>query len=231
MVMGGWLYRVSGFIAGAILLSGCASNQLAEGGYGVRESASAAIASDLPTPSSAMPVRDVVAPPSGFVSFCFRFPDQCGKPSDPASTFSLTAQNWSLLNRVNEQVNESIAPEDDYRHFGRAEYWTIPTDGRGNCHDYALTKRAQLISAGVPELALRIAVVETPWGERHAVLTVATDKGDYVLDNLRGEIRPWQDADYTWIERQGASSAWQWVALSGNADLQTASLTSSTTSQ
>jgi len=228
--MGRQLLRVSGFLAGAVLLCGCASNEVAEGGFRPSYSAATLTASDLPTPSRAMPVRDVVAPPAGFVSFCFRFPDQCGKPNDASSTVSLTPQNWSLLNRVNTQVNDMIVPEDDYRHFGKAEYWTIPTDGRGNCHDYALTKRAQLIGAGVPELALRIAVVETSQGERHAVLTVATDKGDYVLDNLRGEIRPWEDADYTWIERQGASSAWQWVALSGNADLQTASLTSSTSS-
>jgi predicted transglutaminase-like cysteine proteinase len=226
--MSGLLFRVSGFLTGAILLCGCASNQFAEGRLQTTESTSTVTVSELPTPSKAMPVRDIVAPPAGFVSFCFRYPEQCNQPKDPSSTVQLTQQNWALLNRVNAQVNDSIAPEDDYEHFGRAEYWTIPTDGRGNCHDYALTKRAQLISAGVPELALRIAVVDTFRGERHAVLTVATDKGDYVLDNLRSEIRSWDDTDYTWLERQGSSSAWQWVALAGNPDLQTASLTSST---
>ena len=50
---------------------------------------------------------------------------------------------------------------DDQRHYGRAEYWNIPTDGYGDCEDYALTKRRDLIAAGFPAQALRIAVVLT----------------------------------------------------------------------
>jgi predicted transglutaminase-like cysteine proteinase len=85
-----------------------------------------------------------------------------------------------------------------------------------------------LINAGIPKLALRIAVVVIPDGERHAVLTVATNQGDYVLDSLRNDIRPWTDTDYTWIKRQAANSAWNWVALNGNSDLEVASITGAT---
>ena len=49
--------------------------------------------------------------------------------------------------------------------------------------------------------------------ERHAVLTVATDRGDYVLDNLTSAIRNWDDTDYHWIERQDPNKAWGWVSL------------------
>lgn len=152
-------------------------------------------------------------PPAGFVSFCMRFQDQCAMPSNVSPVVIATPAVWQLLNRVNSQVNESITPEDDIQHYGRAEYWTIPTDGYGNCHDYALTKRKDLIEAGIPENALRMAVVKTWNGEGHAVLTVSTDRGDYVLDNLREGIVSWKDTDYTWLKRQAADNPWNWVAL------------------
>ncbi len=97
--------------------------------------------------------------------------------------------------------------------FGRAEYWTIPTDGYGSCHDYALAKRKELIDIGFPKAALRIAIVVTPWQKRHAVLTVATDKGDYVLDNLRDDVIAWNETGYTWIERQDSVRPLGWVSL------------------
>jgi len=60
---------------------------------------------------------------------------------------------------------------------------------------------------------LRVAILTTRSNERHAVLTIATDKGDYVLDNLRQDIRPWLDTGYTWIARQDAGSASGWATL------------------
>jgi predicted transglutaminase-like cysteine proteinase len=203
-------------------LAGCASPQMAVGSIpntgGVPFTS--ASSPDAPPLSSAMPASLAAAqPPAGFVSFCMRFQDQCLPSANPANSVQLTSLNWTILKDVNDYVNRSIAPEDDLEHYGRAEYWTIPTDGRGDCDDYAVTKRKILIAAGIPELALRIAVVLTPDGSRHAVLTVATDKGDYVLDNLRGDIRSWASAQYTWIERQSPTSAWGWVALDTHSDM------------
>jgi predicted transglutaminase-like cysteine proteinase len=66
---------------------------------------------------------------------------------------------------------------------------------------------------GVPEPALRIAVVFTPRLVRHAVLTIATDKGDYVLDNLRDDILASGKTDYAWIERQDPASHTGWTSL------------------
>ncbi len=39
-------------------------------------------------------------------------------------------------------------------------------------------------------------------GEGHAVLTVKTDHGDFVLDNLSDEIRPWTATGYQFYKRQ-----------------------------
>lgn len=100
-------------------------------------------------------------------------------------------------------------------HYGRAEYWTIPTDGYGDCDDYALTKRKQLQEIGFPAAALRLAVVYSPRSQLHAVLTVATNKGDFVLDNLDDDIRPWNTTRYDWIEVQDAKDPMQWDRVGG----------------
>ena len=167
-------------------------------------------------------------PPAGFVSFCIRYPNQCDASTPQPATITLAPATWRVLEAVNTEVNNAIWPEDDMRHYGRAEYWTIPTDGYGSCHDYALTKRKELIDAGLPQKALRVAIVITPNDERHAVLTVATDRGDYVLDNLRQDLRPWRDAGYQWIARQDATSASGWAALDP-LPISEASLAASTT--
>ena len=83
----------------------------------------------------------------------------------------------------------------------------------GDCEDYALEKRRRLIEAGVSAEALSMAVVVTRRGERHAVLVVAFESGDVVLDNLTPWPTPWADLGYTWIERQvGSSNAWTTVS-------------------
>ncbi len=151
--------------------------------------------------------------PPGFISFCVRFADQCQTPQNAPATVALTSDTWLTLKQVNSTVKAAIWAEDDQAHYGRAEYWTIPTDGYGDCEDYALAKRKQLIDAGFPRPALRLAIVITPLEGRHAVLSVATDKGDYVLDNLSDGVVAWNTAGYTWIERQDAKHPLAWVSL------------------
>ena len=62
------------------------------------------------------------------------------------------------------------------------------------------------------QLLPRDAIV-TRRGERHAVLVVAFESGDVVLDNLTPWPTPWADLGYTWIQRQVAgSNAWTTVS-------------------
>jgi predicted transglutaminase-like cysteine proteinase len=173
----------------------------------------ASIAPRLPRPSSPMPDHGFQPPPSGFVSFCVRNPAQCTSPKEPSSAIVLDAAVWTLLVHTNDAVNITVRPMDDLLHHGRAEYWTLVLDGYGDCEDSALTKRKALIDAGVPSAALRIATAVTAKGKPHAVLTVATDHGDYVLDNLNAYIVPWSETGYTWIARQDAQNAWDWSAV------------------
>jgi len=154
-----------------------------------------------------------VAAPIGFMSFCIRNPDQCSAPADQPQSIPLDPQVWQTLEEVNDRINHTVTNEDDKAHYGRYEYWTIVTDGFGDCEDFALTKRKQLIDAGLPEKALRIAIVKTWRDELHAVLTVSTDHGDYVLDSRNPEILPWNKTEYRWISRQDANDPRAWIAL------------------
>jgi predicted transglutaminase-like cysteine proteinase len=170
-------------------------------------------ASGLPIGAPLPPSADAAIVPPGFIGFCVRFTDQCMPHPGEASRLALTAQNWTLIRKINAEVNAAIRPMDDEAHYGRAEYWTIPTDGYGDCEDYALTKRKLLTEAGLPAPALRIAVVETPRETRHAVLTVVTDRGDFVLDNIYPDVVSWNIAGYRWVSRQDAAAPYHWVGV------------------
>jgi predicted transglutaminase-like cysteine proteinase len=96
--------------------------------------------------------------------------------------------------------------------YGKPEYWTLPTDA-GDCEDYLLLKKHYLEGLGFPSEALLITVVLDEKSQGHAVLTVTTDKGDFVLDNRRNDVMRWSDTGYTYLKRQSAEDPRQWVSL------------------
>lgn len=182
-------------------------------------------------PAAKLPVSwTSAAPPPGYIGFCIRFPDQCKTGDGNSESLALTEANWKLLSDTNYAVNREIWPEDDQKHYGRGEYWTIATDGYGDCEDISLTKRKRLMEAGLPEEALRIAVVQTPSQETHAVLTVVTDKGDFVLDNLRQDITTWDRSGYQWIERQDPTLPTGWASLTQRGTMLASAATTETRS-
>jgi predicted transglutaminase-like cysteine proteinase len=152
-------------------------------------------------------------PPSGFVAFCDRNPDECRAHRNQPSKLTFTAESWATLQEVNVAVNSTVRPVDDSEHYGIAEFWTVPVDGEGDCEDYVLAKRKMLMLLGLPEPALRITVVLNRRKVRHAVLTVVTDRGDYVLDNMQDDILAPDKTGYIWIERQDPASRTGWLAM------------------
>ena len=165
-------------------------------------------------------------PPIGFVEFCQRSPESCQPDGSRQRRVSMTEEKWLLVRMVNAFVNGAIAPVTDETLYGTPEYWTIPTDA-GDCEDVVLLKKKILMSKGIPEEALRITVVLDEHGEGHAVLTLATAAGDFILDNRRNEIRGWSATGYTMLKRQSAQDPRRWVSLeparSGSAIAGTAS--------
>ncbi|WP_426042669.1 transglutaminase-like cysteine peptidase [Brevundimonas sp. TWP2-3-4b1] len=125
--------------------------------------------------------------------------------------FALDRAGWKLVNGVNRRINRAIRQTADSRLYGVEDFWTLPSAGRGDCEDFVLAKREALTAAGVPPEALSIAIVETRWGESHAVLLLATDRGEYVLDSLSPWVSRWDRVDYAWKERQRPGRPFDWV--------------------
>lgn len=208
-------------VGAALVLSACAAHEAPQTTLAVDPADPVPVASTMP--DSSVPA----AIPSGYIAFCLRNSDQCELPKNAPTIAHLNLPTFELLTRVNRQTNAAIQPEDDVDHYGPADYWTIATDGYGDCEDYALTKRKALIDAGLPVAALRLAVVLTEKRERHAILTVATDRGDFVLDNFSDAVKPWTKLDYTWLSRQDPKKPWRWDMLSTDNATQLASTAAS----
>ena len=160
-------------------------------------------------PSSFMHVFGAAEPPPGFVAFCQEDPSECNS----AKPVAASPPRLSDLEEVNRWVNQSIAPQTDFEHYGVNEYWTIPTDGRGDCEDYALLKRHMLIERGWSPSAVLITVAMDENKEGHAVLTARTRAGDLILDNRSNEIRPWTKTPYEYVMRQSSRNPQMWVYL------------------
>jgi predicted transglutaminase-like cysteine proteinase len=152
-------------------------------------------------------------PPIGWVDFCSQNRRECETRPMQARDVVLTPTTWRDLTRINQLVNTKIKPLTDMEHWGVLERWSYPDDGYGDCEDYVLLKRRMLIQAGWPRQALLITVVRDARGDGHAVLTVKTDKGEFILDNQNEEILLWSETSYRFVKRQSQTDPNIWVAL------------------
>jgi predicted transglutaminase-like cysteine proteinase len=158
-------------------------------------------------------VGDIVKAPIGWVEFCVEYDPECKTKPMPARDVVLSAQARKDLDRVNRWANVNIKPMTDMEHWGVVERWNYPDDGYGDCEDYALLKRRMLTQAGWPREALLMTVVRDKRGDGHAVLTVKTDRGEYILDNQTDDILLWSDTGYRFVKRQSQSDPNVWVSL------------------
>jgi predicted transglutaminase-like cysteine proteinase len=158
-------------------------------------------------------IGQTVKAPIGWIEFCREYDPECKTKPSPVRDVMLSAQAWNDLERVNAFVNTHVKPLTDMEHWGVIERWNYPDDGYGDCEDYVLQKRRILMQAGWPREALLITVVRDRRGDGHAVLTVKTDNGEYVLDNQNEQILLWSDTGYRFVKRQSQSDPNVWVAL------------------
>jgi predicted transglutaminase-like cysteine proteinase len=183
--------------------------------------AAAAIAALLPTQAAAgnsehplyIEVGGGTRPPIGWVEFCAEYATECDPKPLEALDVVLSSKAWKDLVQVNRWVNDSIKPVTDLEHWGVPERWNYPDDGYGDCEDYVLLKRRMLMQAGWPRQALLITVVRDQRGDGHAVLTVKTDKGEFILDNQAEDVRLWSATGYRFVKRQSQTDQNVWVAL------------------
>ena len=158
-------------------------------------------------------VSDVTRPPIGWIEFCATHSAECVTTPTTPRDVVLTAKAFNDLVRVNKWVNDAIKPMTDLEHWGVIEKWSYPDDGYGDCEDYVLLKRRLLISAGWPREALLITVVRDKKDEGHAVLTVKTDRGEFILDNQADDVLPWSNTGYRFVKRQSQHDPNVWVAI------------------
>lgn len=124
----------------------------------------------------------------------------------------MTPERWKLVSQVNAYVNGKIAPVSDQDLYGEPEHWAYPTDA-GDCEDYVLLKKRYLEKLGFSREALLITVALDEKREGHAILTLATESGDYILDNRNNDLLRWNSTNYKMLKRQSHKSPLEWVAL------------------
>jgi predicted transglutaminase-like cysteine proteinase len=160
-----------------------------------------------------------VLAPIAFVHFCSRYPRDCKVNSNDGdrTPLSLTEEKLAELAQINRDVNNSITPQVN-REGVSAEKWLVRPD-RGDCNDYAVTKRHELLARGWPSHSLLLAEVMLNSGEHHLVLVVRTREGDLVLDNLNSDVRPASQTKYQWVRAQKVENPRFWSTIDvGRAD-------------
>lgn len=157
--------------------------------------------------------------PIGHYDFCQRLPQECNQRTSEHAPVELTRKLWATIVAVNNTVNTEVQPLTDMENYGQEEYWAYPDNGRGDCEDYALEKRRRLMAVGMPAGDLLMTVVRQHNGDGHAVLTVRTSLGEFILDNLEPRVLAWTETDYTYLKRQSERNSGIWMQINdGRAD-------------
>lgn len=163
--------------------------------------------------ASYAPIGGPTSVPYGWADFCRRYAGECDGGPLPHIDVNLTAKTMKEIGRVGQWVNAHVKPVSDMEHWGVIDRWDYPSDGKGDCEDFALFKRKMLIDEGFPRQALLMTVVKDEHNEGHAVLTVKTSAGEFVLDNMTDEVKPWDHTGYRFVKRQTQSDPNAWVQI------------------
>jgi predicted transglutaminase-like cysteine proteinase len=155
----------------------------------------------------------ITSVPSGWIDLCERYIGECDTHRLAPVDVDLTSAGYEVLDHVNRWVNEAIEPISAMDHWGVINQWDYPVDGKGDCNSYALLKRKILLEKGFPRQALLMTVVRDLNGDGHMILTVKTNKGDLILDNLVDDVRIWNSTGYRFVKRQTQEDPNVWVAI------------------
>jgi predicted transglutaminase-like cysteine proteinase len=157
-----------------------------------------------------------VLAPFAYSRFCARYSDECrvhGIYFRRPKPVILTGQRLHDIIEVNQAVNQTIIPTP-YLKTNFYDSWSIAPKA-GDCNDFAVTKRHELLARGWPSRALLLAEVVIPSGEHHLILVVRTKDRDFVLDNLTPMVRPWWATRYQWVKVQSPFHPTLWSNIAG----------------
>lgn len=168
--------------------------------------------------SPSMITGGITSQPIGHYEFCQKYVSECDIRSKLTPPPRVTEYGWKVVNDVNKEVNSTIVAMTDLEVYGRDEVWEYPTTA-GDCEDFVLLKRRKLIERGFSVSDLLITVVRKPDGEGHAVLTLRTNEGDFILDNLSDDVKLWTKTNYTYLKRQASFNTGRWVSIEDGRDV------------
>ncbi|WP_037079691.1 transglutaminase-like cysteine peptidase [Neorhizobium vignae] len=171
-----------------------------------------------PRPMAAMVTGAVTSQPIGHYEFCHKYAAECSIKSRSAPSPKVSAKGWATVRQINRAVNARYIAKTDKEVYGREEVWSYPSNF-ADCEDFALEKRKELAAQGFALSDLLMTVVRKPDGEGHAVLTLRTSDGDFILDNLDNEVKPWFSTPYTFLKRQASFNTGRWVTIENGRDL------------
>jgi predicted transglutaminase-like cysteine proteinase len=154
-------------------------------------------------------------PPMGHSRFCLHYPQECKVHGVDfrKRNIKMTAKRWDELNRVNREVNGAIWGVASELTDTIADWAISPPTG--DCKDYAVTKRHQLLALGWPSRSLLLSDVVLPSGDHHLLLAVRMKDGDVVLDNLSSDIRlvSMTYDRYQWTRIQSPLNPMLWMGV------------------
>jgi len=174
----------------------------------------------IPAPAKrlAMQTGVITSQPIGHYEFCQKYKRECKVQTANPKAAALTSAGWRSVRSINASINRSIKPMTDMDIHGKDEVWSYPAKV-GDCEDFVLAKRKALISRGFSPSTLLITVVRKPDGEGHAVLTLRTTEGDFILDNLNDSVRLWTQTPYRFLKRQATNNSGRWVTIQGGVEI------------
>lgn len=151
-------------------------------------------------------------PPTGAQSLCNQYTWAC---ANKRSGTKPKLQEMNLVKKINLRVNSSTREVADQLQYKTRERWALPTSRGGDCEDFALLKKRDLIRAGIHPNKLLLATVLDTQRRAHAVLVYRSKQGDLVLDNLTNRIKPWSATRYLFLRMQDPKRPSRWVGVYG----------------
>ncbi|NUS22532.1 MAG: transglutaminase [Mesorhizobium sp.] len=125
------------------------------------------------------------------------------------------------LSFVNSSINRLIAYRKDSVVYGELDYWAKPSEvlehRAGDCEDFAILKMAALLRAGIPAQSMSLVVLQDRRRKFfHAVLSVSTGSGAFILDSLSNAVMRDSDLpDYVPLYSFSTDRAWIHGSKSG----------------
>ncbi|RWE29443.1 transglutaminase-like cysteine peptidase [Mesorhizobium sp.] len=122
---------------------------------------------------------------------------------------------------VNSSINRLIAYRKDSVVYGKLDYWAKPSEilehRAGDCEDFAILKMTALLRAGVPAQSMSLVVLQDRRRKFfHAVLSVSTGEGAFILDSLSNVVAMDRDLpDYVPLYSFSTDRAWIHGSKSG----------------